>query len=286
MKQQTLIDVPPTHLFVEPSLKRLRRPVWTEGKAKLIQSYLRLFVMVTHHGTYIDAFAGPQEPEKPELWSAKLVLESEPRWLRNFHFFDLDNAQIDLLRQLVESQPPPSRKEPKRVVQVHRGDCNVEIPKLLSSRRITEKEATFCLLDQRTFECHWSTVKALGEYKKTGHKIELFYFLANKWLPKSIAALTRNPSTAADWWGRDDWKALRSLSGLERAAAFAKRFKEDLGYASAKAWPINERRAGGGSVMYFMIHATDHRDAPILMRRAFEKAVDPTKPAEQLKFLT
>src|SRR5258708_29098068 len=158
---------------------------------------------------------------------------------------------MDLLRQLVESQPPPSRKEPKRVVQVHRGDCNVEIPKLLSSRRITEKEATFCLLDQRTFECHWSTVKALGEYKKTGHKIELFYFLANKWLPKSIAALTRNPSTAADWWGRDDWKALRSLSGLERAAAFAKRFKEDLGYASAKAWLINERRAGGGSVMFF-----------------------------------
>jgi three-Cys-motif partner protein len=283
MKQENLLDVGVTSIATDPAVKRLRRPVWTEGKAKLIQSYLRLFVMVTHHGTYIDGFAGPQEPEKTEMWSARLVLQSEPRWFRNLHFIDLDEAQVARLRQLVKDQPPRTRKEPKRAVHVHHGDCNVEIPKLLSLRTISEKEATFCLLDQRTFECRWSTVKALAEYKQAGHKIEQFYFLANKWLPKSIAALTKNPSTAAEWWGRDDWKALQSINGYERAEIFSKRFMEELGYASAKAWPINERRAGGGSVMYFMIHATDHPEAPKLMRRAFEKAVDPTKPVEQLE---
>jgi hypothetical protein len=34
--------------------------------------------------------------------------------------------------------------------------------------------------------------------------------------------------------------------------------------------------------MYFMIHATDHPEAPVLMRRAFERAVDPTRPVDQL----
>jgi len=41
------------------------------------------------------------------------------------------------------------------------GDFNAKVDSILSSRRIGEKEATFCLLDQRTFECHWSTVKKL-----------------------------------------------------------------------------------------------------------------------------
>jgi hypothetical protein len=44
----------------------------------MISIYLRLFVYITKHGAYIDGFAGPQEPTMPEMWTAKLVLESEP----------------------------------------------------------------------------------------------------------------------------------------------------------------------------------------------------------------
>jgi hypothetical protein len=35
--------------------------------------------------------------------------------------------------------------------------------------------------------------------------------------------------------------------------------------------------------MYFMIHATDHLDAPGLMARAYDKAVEPVQRAEQLE---
>jgi hypothetical protein len=35
--------------------------------------------------------------------------------------------------------------------------------------------------------------------------------------------------------------------------------------------------------MYFMIHATDHPEAPKLMRRAYVRAVDPLEPAAQLQ---
>jgi hypothetical protein len=52
------------------------RPVWSYAKARLIADYLRLFIMVTRHGTYIDGFAGPQVDETG--WSARRVLEIKP----------------------------------------------------------------------------------------------------------------------------------------------------------------------------------------------------------------
>ena len=39
---------------------------------------------------------------------------------------------------------------------------------------------------------------------------------------------------------------------------------------------------GGGRVMYYMIHATDHSEAPNLMNRAYHKAVMPIETAEQM----
>jgi hypothetical protein len=55
-------------------------------QARLIQAYLQLFEYITHHGTYIDGFAAPQEYDHPEMWAAKLVLEMKPKWFRNFGF--------------------------------------------------------------------------------------------------------------------------------------------------------------------------------------------------------
>lgn len=63
----------------EPVLKRPADPVWTDNKAKLIERYLYYFVLVTRHSTYIDGFSGPQRPEKPSMWSAKLVASASVR---------------------------------------------------------------------------------------------------------------------------------------------------------------------------------------------------------------
>jgi hypothetical protein len=67
-----------------------------------------------------------------------------------------------------------------------------------------------------------------------------------------------------------------------RRELFVRRFKEELGYASVKAWPIYELQGGAGRIMYHMIHATDHPDAPALMARAYRKAGLPAEPMEQL----
>ena len=284
-QQESLPFEIPESPLAEPPVSPIRERVWTENKAKLIERYLYYFVLITKHGTYIDGFAGPQYKDKVNSWAAKLVLESEPRRLRHFHLYDTKKNQFRQLETLRDSQPPPNkeRKEPKRTIDVTRGDFNILVADLLESASIRQKEATFCLLDQRTFECHWSTVRALAEYKTSGHKIELFYFLPNSWLDRSLSAL-RNTNTLKNWWGREDWQELRQMGLYKRVEVFRRRFKKELGYRSVKPWPIFERQDGGGALMYHMIHATDHPEAPSLMSRAYKKAVLPKESQEQLEF--
>ena len=85
------------------------------------------------------------------------------------------------------------------------------------------------------------------------------------------------------WWGKTDWPRLFEMNRNERKDTFVQRFKNELGYASVKPWPIYEKQ-GGGRIMYYMIHATDHPEAPKLMERAYNKAVQPKEPLNQLQF--
>jgi three-Cys-motif partner protein len=265
----------------QQTFKPLRNPVWSHQKARLIERYLHYFVLVTHHGTYIDGFAGPQAPEHPETWSAKRVLESRPRQLRHFFLCEIDMAKVAMLEQLWASQPPKERKEPKRDCRVLPGDFNVTVDHVLDSGVLKEKEAAFALLDQRTFECHWNTVKKLAAHKAAGNKIELFYFLAVKWLHRAIAGTLTTEYRIDDWWGGDGWKNVKHQNQLKMAIDVTHRFKTELGYKYAIPFPIREKEDGGGSIMYYMIHATDHPAAPGLMRRAYDQAIQPDAAPKQ-----
>jgi three-Cys-motif partner protein len=123
-------------------------------------------------------------------------------------------------------------------------------------------------------------VNALAQHKSTGNKIELFYFLPIYWLGRALAA-QKNTAVLHSWWGRADWQILRRLTPYERADVFMTRFKKELGYSSVLPYAIYSKKLGG-RVMYYMIHATDHPDAPEAMQRAYRNAVRPKEPAEQL----
>lgn len=271
MEQPTLFEVPP-----EPERRRkirpLRHAIWTENKARLIERYLYYFVLITKHGTYVDGFAGPQDPGAPDSWAAKLVLESEPPWLRRFYLFDASREQVGRLNELKEAHSD-------RLIQVVEEDFNVAVHQLLASGAIGEQEATFCLLDQRTFECHWSTLEALAAHKTIGMKIELFYFLPIGWLDRALTA-QKDEAVIKRWWGGDDWEAtLGDGRPWQRAERVCKRMERELGYASVIPWPIYKGR-NGGRVMYFMLHASDHPEAPNLMHRAYHKAVGDKEPLQ------
>ena len=125
---------------------QLGTPLWTKNKAKFIARYLKTFTYVTKHGTYIDAFAGPQhQGSKSQSWAAKLVMENEPRWLRTFHLFDKDDVQIRDLEQL---RLEYRASNPKHSVSVYKGDCNERIPECWQHGRFERKRRRFaCLIN-------------------------------------------------------------------------------------------------------------------------------------------
>ena len=152
---------------------------------------------------------------------------------------------------------------------------------MLSDAPINQKTACFCLVDQRTFECHWDTVKAVAQYKRKGYKIEIFYFLAQGWLDRAWAS-TKDKMRLTQWWGNDQYEEFRQLPSVERAHALCKRFCDELGYAYSVPFSIHEK-GEGSRTMYYMIHASDHPDACALMSRAYQQ-VGPEE-ARQLSFL-
>ncbi len=254
-----------------PNFASLKRPVWTHQKALLIQEYLRLFTFVTKHGAYIDGFAAPQRRDMAEICSARLVLENKPAWIKDFWLCDIDQQGVTLLNEL-GSLPDVGRRR----VNVLPGDFNKTVDDILSSTRIKATTATFALLDQRTFECEWTTLEKLARHKPglnaSTTKIELFYFFATGWLDRSIAAV-RLPQTAEKldrWWGRTDWQALRGMQPVPRADFLASRFTDELGYKYAYSYAIHSEKRRGRT-MYHMIHATDHDEAAKLMLRAYRK---------------
>jgi three-Cys-motif partner protein len=287
-EEKFLFDLPPQNIKEAEKKFKERNPIWTGCKAKLIERYLFYFVQITYHGTYIDAFAGPQEADKPEMWSAKLVMESSPRWLKNFFLFELKPSQVDFIRQMCDGQLPPNKKkrEPVRKIKIYPGDFNQNIAQMFLENPIRDKEATFCLLDQRTFECDWASVKAIATHKKGGNKIELFYFFPEGWINRSVSALKRSKNEKLQkWWGDSSWTTLIKKQGSLRAKYVCDRFKSEFKYKHVYPFPIYEKKDEGGRIMYYMIHASDHEEAPQLMNRAYGKALDIKETAKQLELL-
>jgi three-Cys-motif partner protein len=259
-------ELPTTAVAGGKNFRSLTCPLWTENKARLIQEYIKLFTFVTKHGAYIDGFAAPQRRNHSELCSARLVLETEPKWVRELWLCDIDPKGICLLEEIKTRHAEKGRR-----IEVVPGDFNLTIDEILGSGRITEKTATFALLDQRMFECAWATVKKIAQHK-TETKIEIFYFFATGWIDRSIAAIKTAPAAAEAerWWGHPDWRRLKGVNGIERANLLAKRFRDELGYAEARPYAVHDAHQGGRT-MYHMIHATDHPEASSLMLRAYRK---------------
>jgi three-Cys-motif partner protein len=96
--------------------------------------------------------------------------------------------------ELKAAQP----KIKNRTIEIVPGDFNKSVAGLLGPSGIADKTATFCLLDQRTFECEWQTLVTVSRHR-ADYKIELFYFLASGWLDRSMSGI-KDGSILEKWW--------------------------------------------------------------------------------------
>ncbi len=166
---------------------------------------------------------------------------------------------------------PPSRK-----VYVMQGDFNETVKQILYSSKLKRRTAIFALLDQRNTECHWATVKALAA-RAGNTKIELLYFLGVSWLHRSLTQSQR-PERIAEidrWWGGSGWSALKDLDQTTIVKVVADRFAQELGYRHVKPYPIYQSE-DGKRVSFFLIHASDHPEAPKLMDRSYLEIIGDT----------
>ncbi len=269
----------------EPKYSGLHNRVWTDTKARFIQRYIKNFVYVTKKGTYLDAFAGPQKTDDCEKsWAAKLVLENRPALIRHYALFEKNRNSVKKLEDLKQKQEAEKIRE-KRSIHVIAGDSNVTLPKFLEEHPIPDDEPTFCLLDQRTFECAWETVEKVARHKKGGYKIELLYFLAAGWFDRGVSGLKKQPEEdMRTWWGRDDWSKFHDIPNRDRPHLLVSRFKDDLGYRFVAHYPIFEHK-DSNRVMFYLVHASDHPDAPGLMDRAYNNTLGKIVTQNVMGFL-
>ena len=273
--QSALFDLGPAKPRRRPSkpLVEIGAPLWTADKSRLIDEYIHHLLLITKHGVYLDLFAGPQRPTDTENWSVRRVLRrrTEGPAIRHYAVCDKNPRQVRRLQDVGRDH---------RSFRVYGGDANEHVHAMLRDAPITSKTACFCLVDQRTFQCHWATVEAVARHKREGYKIELFYFLAQGWIDRAWAS-TRDAWRLAAWWGNSNYEQFRALQSVARAQFFCKRFRDELGYAYSVPFAI--RQQGKGSrTMYYMIHASDHPEACSLMSRAYALVQPRVNAVDQL----
>lgn len=278
IQHELFIDLP--DILRPESINQNRvTPIWTLHKANVIAKYIWLFTIITRHGVYIDGFAGPKNPDLQNSWAAELVVNLEPRRLRSIFLCDQDPRQVRSLQALVSSQYDLT----DRTYTVLEGDFNIKIDDILQSGVIGEKVATFCLIDQYSTECHWSTVKKIAEHKsKSSRKIEIFYFFPTGWLKRALSGFGPETDTPTLWWGDESWRDYLSESGEKLLIRMAEKFRDLLGYRFVKTYSIFEKEKGEGRIMFHMIHASDHPEAENLMVRAYKNVTQAPEDIEQL----
>lgn len=249
----------------------IKTNIWTYQKSLLISRYLHYFLAVTKNGVYIDAFAGPQEMGNDgQSWSALKVLESRSKFLNQAWLCELDEKKHPELDRLKAEFCQGDRNLSRNLsVKLFKGDCNKLIPEALRRYPFHRKKACFAVLDQRTHECSWKLVRTLAA-DKSKPKVEILYFLAQGWMNRSFLSAKRDKKIAEidAWWGGDGWRDFIQLTSYERAYFLRDRFKNELGYRYAKAFPMMSK-GSEGSILFWLIHASDHPRAIPLMAAAY-----------------
>ncbi len=261
---------------------------WTRGKLDILQRYLDAFTTATKNKAferiYIDAFAG--EPENIDRLtgeslkgSAAIALSIDDPPFTRLRFFEKEDKAPRLKKALLA-------KYPGRDLKVIGGDCNERIPSELNILREWNRAPTFAFVDPSGMQAEWRTLKALAQFKKGRKwKAELFLLFA---APMFIRTLpVDDGSRVSDvnaikidrMYGTEDWLCIyharlrKEISPSQARDEYLNlmrwRLEKNLGYRWTHSIEVlNEP----GSIIYYMIFATDHEAGNRIMRDIYAKA--------------
>ena len=228
--------------------------------------------------TFVDTFAGSglvqvRDTERFFEGSALIGLRSGATVV---HAVELQQANINALRQRARDRGIGAR------LQTHPGDAN-EIAKRIVAK-IRPRTPVFVLQDPEGMELQWASVEAVaradgGKRKRKPEQLINFTdgVLRLFW--------TKQPLTAGledrldGYFGTSSWHDIvrdRSAGRLKpwetvRAAVelYKERLRADIGYAHVLDREIRRDQVTRGALAYHLVFASDHPDAPGIMKNAF-----------------
>ena len=247
--------------FTRPRLEKSGPALWTAEKSALIDEYIHLFLVVTKHGVYVDLFAGPQRVEDTESWSVRRVLErrtvGNPS-IRHFAVCDKDPGQAQRLREL-GSRHPSFRVYPRRR---ERGNPH-------NPRGSRDRDEYGVLLSDRPAHLRVPLGhRENGRAAQIGGPQNRAVLLPRARLARSRPEQGEPGEAPGPGGAMETTVSSSAFDRIERANALCRRFRDELKYEHAMPFAIQERGANS-RIMYYMIHASDHRRAAELMSQAY-----------------
>lgn len=262
---------------------------WTKGKLDLLRRYLDAFTTATKNKSperiYIDAFAGEAENQDrltgaPLDSSARTALKIENPPFTKLRFFEIP-AKAHVLETTLRLDFPD------RDFKVVSGDCNEQLPEVLMELKDLDWAPTFAFLDPNGTETEWTTIELLAEHKShRRYKVELFLLfpvpMFTRLLRTDGVPIRDQDRIAIDkMYGTSEWNeiyAARLNGHIDPGRA-----REE--YLNLMRWRIErellyewthfiEVRNEAGSIVYYIIFATDNGAGDRIMRHLFAQAAE------------
>jgi len=241
--------------------------------AKYFPSWAKILGSRNMRLAYVDCFAGPGQYEldgHPVEGSPliairegiKFAQRSDERSLA-LYLVDDDPQQVQRLRAKIESSELPSY--PKNLnVKILCKDSRSFVPGFLE--RVDLTIPAFFLIDPYGHPLPIPIVKGILRRKRAEALINLMWFQINRDLNNPKVETRLN-----ELFGDSEWREqpFMNLRGIEREAAFLKYFKARLDCRFILQFRIRHDREdshGGDRTKYYLLHASNHVKAALLMK--------------------
>ena len=269
---------------------------WSEVKIEIIRDYASAYSKILTAQTkpriehvYIDGFSGSgvhiAKGTKDLVWgSPTSVMLIDPPF-REYHFIDLDEGNIESLREMVNSRTM-GPYDPK-TVHCYSADCNkVLLADVFPRVRYEDYKRALCLLDPYGLHLDWQVIQQAGNMKS----VEIF--LNFPILDMNRNVLHHDPSSVEPeqahrmtrYWGDESWRDIGysttgNLFGFEEKTnnqvvvnAFRDRLRKVAGFACVPE-PAAMRNSKG-AIVYYLMFASQKPVAANIVKQIFEKHRD------------